>query len=717
MTGAPRKSGRLTGAAGRAALGLALLLALLPLRTADASGKAVIGGLKIKFTDWEVLSVEEMVEAVRDDIEAFLKYGRKTYYLEDAAYHLKARLWEAGRPFAKVKYLLAENGLRLRFVMEPGKETVLERVDFEGNKLFAADELEKAFAAERIFPVLEGRRLYVESRVEDGAGIIRGRYRARGYLWARVDVARTDFLEEGTRAHVLVRIAEGRQALVSGVVFEGNRLVGTPVLRDRMGPIVGKPFSPDIPLDVRNALLSYYAEQGYPFARVTVAPLIHAERAEVEVHIRIREGRCAYLRRIILEGNGLTWDSVVRHIAGWKRGDRFSIGRIRKSYNDLTVSGLFRGVDIQPLRVKDDPESVDLSIRVDEADNYKTELDFGFGTYEWLIGSARLRDVNFLGSGRQLWVGGKASFRELRAEAGVLDPWVLNLPFDGSFRGYAGRRIETNFSEFRWGMNFTFGFPLAEAITAKISYDYRFTDVYKAEEGIDITAARNLNVSSVGFQLLLDWRDSPLDPRWGIFFDLSHTFAGRGLGGHVRFDRSILKSCIHLSPLPGFTLSLYGEASIIDPKSLTETIPLQLRFFRGGLSSVRSFGERELGPKNADGVEIGGEAYLQANAELSLRFGELWDLLFPDKEEEAEGLKPGGGRRFVDFGVAVFVDTGSLKENAAYWLDLTGFRHAIGFGLRLYTPVGPMRLDFGFNPDRRSGEDAMNVHFTIGYLF
>ncbi len=661
--------------------------------------KTEIGGLKIKFTDVSVLPLDEMRKAVEEDVLAYLKSGRRRSCLEDAAWRLAARLKREGRPFARTGFEAAENGLRVRFDVYPGPEVELRRISFKGAEFFTNERLEEVFKAGKVFPLVEGKRLYVKERVEDAVSEIRGLYREAGYIWAQVAEEPVEFSKDRTRAFVAISIVEGRRAVVSAVGFTGARLEN-PAAIEGIAGLKGSQFNPGLPLRVRNMVREFYAAAGYPFCRIAVTPVIDSKTGSVLIDVAVQEGRKTYVRRISVEGNSLTLDSVVLHIAGLSQGDLFDMANRRRALTDLCLQGLFEEVDVSAKPVEGEPESVDVLIKVRESDHIKIECSAGFHSYEWLNGEVKISSPNTFGTGRSVWIGGELSFREWKVESGLCDPWVMNLPFRGQWRGFVGRRIEEEFSKFFWGMDFTFTFPFSRRISASASYHYEFSDVYKAEEGVDITKARQLNISSVGLGLLFDFRDSVFDPKWGFLVDLFHEFGGRGLRGGVSFDRSILKASACATPLLGITFCVAGEASIVDPKARTEDIPIQLRLFRGGISSVRSFGERRLGPRNAAGSVIGGEAYLQVNLEARFPFSEFGDIPL---------LKL--------FGIAVFFDTGSIKERAAHWLHLTGFRHAVGVGLRLNTPIGPLRFDAGWNPDRRHNEDAYALHVTIGHPF
>lgn len=132
------------------------------------------------------------------------------------------------------------------------------------------------------------------------------------------------------------------------------------------------------------------------------------------------------------------------------------------------------------------------------------------------------------------------------------------------------------------------------------------------------------------------------------------------------------------------------RSGVIVPTGGTSEIPLQERFFNGGEGSVRSFEEAELGPLDRLGDPIGGETFQTWNLELRRRLtGNLWG--------------------------AVFADAGNVGLTTSDYFD--DFRYGAGVGLRYLLPVGALRLDAGWNPDRRAGEDAVLVFLSVGMAF
>jgi outer membrane translocation and assembly module TamA len=120
-----------------------------------------------------------------------------------------------------------------------------------------------------------------------------------------------------------------------------------------------------------------------------------------------------------------------------------------------------------------------------------------------------------------------------------------------------------------------------------------------------------------------------------------------------------------------------------------DNIPIDERFFNGGSTSVRSFPERRLGPADYHGYTIGGDTFTTFNAEYQFP---LYNTILG----------------------AVFIDAGSVGATPG---DMGPMRFGVGPGLRYASPVGPVRIDVGFNPDRATGERHMMIHISFGMAF
>ncbi|HEX8899301.1 MAG TPA: outer membrane protein assembly factor, partial [Chthoniobacterales bacterium] len=219
----------------------------------------------------------------------------------------------------------------------------------------------------------------------------------------------------------------------------------------------------------------------------------------------------------------------------------------------------------------------------------------------------------------------------------------------------------------------------------------------------------NYFVSSLGLTQTLDLRDSKVNPTRGFVFDSTFDFATSSIGSNVDFVRSTGRLSYYLpfghEPKPGFpdrrTMLAFGaRAGIIHSLDSNGTspseIPIDERFFNGGNNTVRSFAERQLGPRD-HGHPIGGEFFSVFNVEYTFPvYGELLGAVFFD----AGNLLPNS--------------TDPFKNVTAGFDDM---RYAVGVGLRYKLPIGPVRLDYGYNPDKRGDEDVGAFHFSFGFAF
>jgi outer membrane protein assembly factor BamA len=205
--------------------------------------------------------------------------------------------------------------------------------------------------------------------------------------------------------------------------------------------------------------------------------------------------------------------------------------------------------------------------------------------------------------------------------------------------------------------------------------------------GIDesLLGPLDYTLATIGLTQNSDFRNDPINPGRG--FVISSAFDFSTIDGAAAFTRGTVRFSYYL-PLGKTLLALGARGGYISP--ILDQLPIDVRFFNGGGTTVRSFAERELGPKDSQGNPLGGDVYTALNAEL----------IFPIT----------GG-----FQGAFFVDAGSLKND-----DVPGsgdLRYGVGAGLRYKLPIGPLRLDYGFNPDRRQGEDMGAFHFSFGFAF
>jgi len=204
----------------------------------------------------------------------------------------------------------------------------------------------------------------------------------------------------------------------------------------------------------------------------------------------------------------------------------------------------------------------------------------------------------------------------------------------------------------------------------------------KSQEGTSLN-------SVVEFSLVRDSRDNIFEPSSGSRNSLEFMFAG--LGGDTQFYKVIAESAWFV-PLPVFNLvwavrGLFGMAEGWGGQE----VPIFERFFLGGATTLRGQRTRSVAPKDAQGEIIGGDKELLFNTELLIPI-------------------------VARFRLALFFDAGNAYGFGTDF-DPTNLRYGAGVGVRFFSPLGPMRLDLGYNLDKQPGEKQFQVNFTVGAPF
>jgi len=292
----------------------------------------------------------------------------------------------------------------------------------------------------------------------------------------------------------------------------------------------------------------------------------------------------------------------------------------------------------------------------------------------------------------------RVSERGERADVLYREPWLLGTPWVGDGDLFYEQRDEIGYDLERVGLALGVQRDLwverIRGLRGAVRYEIARVDRSDVDptlleehvrEGTEV-------VASVTNEVTLDRRDHPLDPRRGSFHLASLEVGGAALGGEADFVKARLETAWFLDWLPPTVLAVGLRLGLATTLGDTVEIPIEKRFFAGGATTVRGYRERRLGPLDDKGNPTGGDGFLVLN--LEWRFP-IWRWL----------------------GGAVFLDTGAVTARAT---DLAPdeLRTGVGAGLRVASPVGPVRLDVGYPLDSVPGqEQTFRVYVTVGYPF
>jgi outer membrane protein insertion porin family len=573
-------------------------------------------------------------------------------------------------------------------------------VVFRGNAALSTRRLRAAMATHPA--TLSRTGLFRQDVLDRDLAALAGLAQAEGLADAIIGPAELRWEDGGRRVHVTIPVVEGPRVTIEDVLVEGTTLFASAELRGVIPLRPGDPWNPARVEDGRRNVERLYAARG--FHGVTVDAAVNRHDGRVSVVYRITEGSPTRVGRILLRGLFLTREDTIRRQLDIAPGDVFDPDRLTAARQRLEQASAFATVDVGPPRpaptpfadldvtvAEQKPWHLDAGLGYDTAVGGRVFLDFG---HDNLFGTARSASLRLRGA-----IGGEAVQQLGRIDLVYREPWILpGRPWQAEADLFAERSDNLGYDLEQIGLLAWVGDDLLNprgprTLRARLRYRLEQARTFNVSpalqaEGIEAGTDR---IASLTPTVVWDLRDDRFNPRRGSVHQASLELASPGLGGTVSFVKSELSTGWFFSWLPPTVFALSGRLGLAGPFGGTGSLPIQDRFFAGGSTTVRGYPENKLGPLDSAGDPVGGNALVVVSAEW--RFP-LWGWL--------------GGAVFIDAG-AVTPEIGDLRFSA--------FGSGVGGGLRVATPVGPIRLDVGYALQPIPGESRTQVYLTVGFPF
>ncbi|MDH3960425.1 MAG: outer membrane protein assembly factor BamA, partial [Desulfuromonadales bacterium] len=405
------------------------------------------------------------------------------------------------------------------------------------------------------------------------------------------------------------------------------------------------------------------------------------------------------VERINITGNTKTRDKVIRREMKLVEGDLFNATNLKRSKARINNLGFFEAVDVGTSAGSDD-SLMNVDVKVEERSTGTFSVGAGYSSVDGLVGQGSITQENFLGRGWRLNLAASLGSDSTTYQLGLTDPYFLDTRWTLGGEIYQTEREWTDFSRDATGFAIKAGHPVGEYSRVLVTYRFEDKEIYD----VDFFASQTIKdqegtstLSSVTTTYTYNTTDNRLDPSSGM--DLSATWEFAGVGGTEKFSKYILDSR-HFWPWKWDTVfSAHGQLGYVhDLGGDSEDVPIDERFFLGGIYSLRGFESREVGPRDEFGDFIGGDTEAYFN----------FEYIFPLVKDL--GLK----------GVTFF-DVGNTWNSEDFWGEdddaFASWRYSAGAGIRWLSPMGPMRFEYGFNLDARDYEDNGKFDFMIGRFF
>jgi outer membrane protein insertion porin family len=588
-------------------------------------------------------------------------------------------------------------GIRVIHQVDPGQKVKIRDVRFQGNSHFTASRIKKELGiADRIlfFGALDGKRAF------ELTSEIKILYEIEGFPSAQVSL---QFFLEGNKAEAVYTIEEGRQQRIKTIEIAGTSLFASEMIRSQLSISEGGPFfRPFIQREIEK-LSAFYLNQSVRGTKIESR--IEALGEDLfKITFNIQEGRPVRIQSLFVSGNRITRDNVVKRELRIKEGDPARADRISVSKQNLERLGIFSEVAIEEIPISEGAEHVVITVREGER-NYAgvgvgLETRDTFKSATSLLeaslrprGTAEFMRGNMFGSAASLSIVTQFSLSEKRVVATWQQPYFLfNIPVETYINGWVEAEDRMSFAFEREGVSVTGMRPLFWGLDMLTTLGYARTTLTRLDvppNEID-RQFYPYSKTSLAPSFIRERRDDAFNPGRGYFSSLALDWAFPLFQTESDFLKGFFKYQRYFTLVPRVLVSSMFRLGLGMGR-----MPIHERFFAGGSNSFRGAKFDELGPKNPEsGIPIGGKALILFNFEFS--FPVLSSL------QNLSGV--------------VFYDTGNIFYNRSD-VDLRDLEHAVGLGFRYRTPLGPVRLELGWNltdPEKRGGPIAF---ITIGNIF
>ncbi len=644
---------------------------------------------------FQILDLERVHKTVRKLED---KYADKGFYLADVT----SRIVPApGRNQVDVFFDVVEHA-----------KVEVRRITFEGNHALTSDELKSALGTREgsLLSFLTGAGTYKQEVFQRDLLIIQSLYYNKGYINVRVGHPAVSLSADKKYIYINIPISEGEPYDFGKVGVSGKLLGQGQQVRPLLAMHQGERFSSRLLQKTLLAIQDHYRDQGYAYVQVTPQTGVNVQAKSVDLDFVVDPGKKVMIERIDIVGNTKTRDLVIRRQLTISEGDIYSGQAIRESKARVTALGYFDSVDISS-RQGSRPDTMILTVRVKEKATGTFQVGLGFSNQEPILLNANVSENNLLGWGVDGALMAQLSNLRRIFSLSYTDPYFLDTRWTLAFDLYNTLEIYGNlFDRSALGGDITGGYELFHDFRVFATYTLQWVDVVATSSGIVPFAGAFTGGRTSSFKLSFNYdkRNNRLFPSAGFLLSGSGEFAEPFFGSQNLFERYVGIFRYYL-PLPfGIVAKLNSTVGWIHAGGATP-VPLSERFFEGGIDSLRGYDYRTISPELPAGklqpneptqtVLVGGDKELLTN----------WELEFPLLEE--------AGLRGV-----VFFDAGNVYSEQQTLLDPSapgkfGLLMSVGVGVRWFTPLGPLRFEWGFPLTRRPIDQPSRFDFTIGNFF
>ncbi len=634
---------------------------------------------KISFGEGDVFEKKVIESGVKAIIN---EYQDRKYYNVKVSFDIEER---------------SDNTVDVIFTIEEGKEAKVTNIIFNGNEQIDDETLSDVIETSEkgFFSWFTGSGKLKSEALSLDRQRIRATYLNKGFMRVKVGEPEVVFNEDKTEIEVIFSISEGEQYRIGKINFTGNEHREDEYLRKILSLKEGDIFSSEKFQNDIEALTNAFTQIGYAYANVEPNTKLNSENNTADITYDITENELYYIDRITITGNEKTRDRVIRRQFDIVEGEKYNSLKISRSKSHLEYLDYFEQIQLVE-NLGTDNNTINLNLNVKEKPTGMFTVGAGYSTLDGTVGMVQVSQNNLMGYGYNVSL--KSEFSSERADytLSFTNSWLFDRPITFGFDLFNYRRSYYEYTKEQTGGAVRLGHPI---IRRKLYMYYRLAYEKVKVSSIDYDASRYIweqegteTTVSITPKIVWNTLNHPVQPTKGNKSSLSFKYADEFLGGTTNYYQIEAETSQYVPLWWKFVGMLHGEAGYMESLN-DEPLPVTERYRLGGMHSVRGYDYGDISPVDEEGYEYGGNKYLLLNAEL----------IFP--VSEAANLQ---GVLFYDAGQA-------YDDNEDYFSrDL---RRSVGGGFRWFSPIGPLRLEYGYRLNARDDNNGGKWDFSIGGMF
>jgi outer membrane protein assembly complex protein YaeT len=514
------------------------------------------------------------------------------------------------------------NAVQINYTITPGTKHEVREVRISGNQYFTTDEIRRRIKSRR--GDMFDRGVFSADLLEEDRKLIEAMYRNAGFEDSVVNAKAEDMDHEIT---AVFQIEEGTRLTIMVLSIEGNSRITTGDLKEALHIKEGDTYTPGAVDQARADLTQFYYTRGYADARVE--RMVDRLNAKEGVHVtfQINEGESYLLGQILVAGNSLTRDKVIRRSSGLQEYTPYNPNSILEAQQKLYASGLFSRVEIVALN-EGLPGVRNVLIQVEDAKPIQLTYGVGYQEFEHARGTFEVSHNNLFGLNRSISFRLRGSSRERLAQATYHEPRLFNHELDGFVTAFIEHSERPTFSFNRIDFSIQMLKRFATRNSLLLSSSYQTVNIgdtrvnpHAVNDPAQIGPCQICQIGRVSASLIRDHRNDPVNPTQGTFHSTTLQVASNIFGSELNFTSFFTQHALYVPWRSGVLATdlrvgwnqPFGHTAQLAPGQIQQ-LPATERYFAGGSTTLRGFSLDNARPPDDLGLE-GGNIVVIGNVE------------------------------------------------------------------------------------------------------